>query len=805
MKSYLSLVSKYFSAHKKKTRLTIASVALSVALITGIFSMLDVFLKFEKIQVIHDVGNYHLVLKDASDKERKAISSRIDVKHSGRWIDVGDGKVNGIKSWFGAIDKDFAANMNLKVSEGKFPTKPDEIMIERWATENTYLDVKINDTVKLSFPNNIEREYVVSGIYNDLSNTKASGKPGVLLSIDEANARVTKPLDILFLVEFKEKVNIIQAEKDIKSTLNISDERIGLNNRLLAVMGQGTSNSIIGLYATGAVLFCIVLVAGVIMIYNMFNISVMDRVRQFGLLRCIGASQSQTKKLVRREGLIIALKAIPIGVLAGMLITYICSGILKFYNHQLFKEIPLFSLSMTGIGAGIIIGFLTVYIASLLPAKKAAQISPVNAMTGNNEMKNTKNKKRSLLTKIFRAEIAMGINNAVVKKKTLILMASSIAMSIIMFLGFQVFIDFMHTGLKTTKPYTPDISLTSKQGMEDDLYTKLSNIEGVKKVYGRMFGYVNATFDATRLISNYKESMQHIKVKDNGLFVPLESSWLISYDKNQFNWAKQDLIAGELSEDKMNAQNGVIVVVNHVRNHQSTKTTNLQLGDKIYIETAVGTKQLTVIGLLRSVPFSDSKLNLATFITTEKLFTEWTGESKFKIIDIQLADKNQEQTVNEIKRMLNSSISFLDARQKNAEMDQTFFTMAVFIYGFVAVIALISILNIINTMNTSVISKTRYFGVMRAIGMSSAQLHKMVLTEAATYTLIGCLTGCILGITLQKVLITYLLSPYDIIWKFPFVQILLILTITLFVTVVSVINPLKKIGKKGISEVVNSL
>jgi len=71
--------------------------------------------------------------------------------------------------------------------------------------------------------------------------------------------------------------------------------------------------------------------------------------------------------------------------------------------------------------------------------------------------------------------------------------------------------------LKTTKPYTPDISLTSEQGLSNDLYARLSGIDGVKRVYGRMFGYVDATFDATRLTDTYKEIMKGIRVKDNGL------------------------------------------------------------------------------------------------------------------------------------------------------------------------------------------------------------------------------------------------------------------------------------------------
>lgn len=821
MKSYLSLVSKYLSAHKKKTRLTLISVVISITLITGIFSMLEGFLQFEKLQIIHDYGNYHILVQDASEEERAAIAARPDVQNSGRWKEVGKAIINGQPCVLGAVDSNFAPNMNINVIEGSYPNEKNQIMLEQWALENFSPNLNVGDTVKLSlsdlpdlhqikdkqdissFPNNQESEFIISGVYNDLGNMKAQGVPGVLISTELAE-KIAPDKTEFFLIEFKKKADIIRAEEEIKHNLNIAAERIGHNERLLAVIGQSTHEAAMGLYTIGGILFFIVLLAGVVMIYNTFNISVMERIRQFGLLRCIGASQSQIEKLVKREGLYITLAAIPIGILLGLLMTLVCSAILKFYNPGLFGLMPLFTFSLSGIGAGILVGFMTVFTAVFLPAKKAGRVSPVNAVTGSNEVKVSKKLKRGYLTRAFPVDVAMGINNALVKKKTLILMSCSIALSIIMFLGFQVFVDFMHSSLKTTKPYTPDISLTSEEGLSRSDIAKFAELDGVKEAYGRMFGYAKTTFKATRLTEEYKTMMDGIEVQENGLFVPAEKSWFISYDQNQFKWAKEDLINGVLDEKALDQQDGIITVVNNLRNNVSARTTDLQVGDKVYVETPAGTQELTVMGVLRSVPFSDSELNLATFITTEKLLSELTGETNFEVIDIQLQSKNQEQTVQAIKDMAGDKMTFYDSRQKNAEVDQAFLTMAVFIYGFVAVIALISILNIFNTMTTSIAAKTRYLGVMRAVGMSGTQLNRMVLAEAVTYSLIGCLTGSILGVILQKHLIQNSLSHFKVPWHFPTSQLILILVITLLVTVISVISPLRSIKEKGISEVLNS-
>ncbi len=804
MKSYLTLVQKYLKVHKKKTNLVITSVAIAVALVTGIFSMLDFFRQFEEIHLIYEYGNYHLNIINASDEEKHTISSRIDVQNAGTYDSFEMGTLNGERCKLAAMDDNIADNFHVEVIDGNYPVKENEIMLEKWAMES--LALKIGDTASITFADGITKKFIISGINNDYASTKAASTPGVILSMAAANAMSTEKQSA-FLIQLKDGVNINEAQKAIESSLNLSDDQVGRNEALLAIMGYGTSNTAMGLYATGAVLFFIVLIAGVVMIYNTFNISVMERVRQFGLLRCIGASQSQIKKLVKREGLYITLKAIPIGVAAGMLIAFACSAILKFYNSNLYADFPLFNVSIIGIVAGIAIGFLTVFIASSMPAQKAAKVSPVNAVTGSNEFKISKKKKRGILIKLLHAEFAMGLNNAVMKKKTLFLMSCSIAISIIMFLGFQIFIDLTYAGMKVTKPYTPDITLTSEQGLSTDLYRELSTLEGVDKTYGRMFSYVEATFDASRLTDTYKEIVGGTTKTDDGLFIPPEKSWLISYDNNQLKWAKMDLIRGELSEEKLNEQNGIIAVAIPLRKGVSTESTALQLGDKVYIQTPNGTKEMMVMGILSSVPFSDSQTSLTTFITTEKLFTELTGDSTFKIIDMQLDKLGQEQTISEIKNVIDPSITLSDQRQRIAENDQTFLTMAVFVYGFVIVIALISILNVINTMNTSVASRIRYLGVMRAVGMSGAQLDKMVLTEAVTYSLTGYIAGCVLGIVLQKALITTLssISAFHIPWEFPSLQIGLILIVILLITMISIIGPLKRIKAQGVSEVIGSL
>ncbi|MDP4108638.1 MAG: ABC transporter permease [Bacillota bacterium] len=802
MNVYLDISKRYLAAHKKRTGLSVLSITLSVALVVGIFSMLDVLLKFEKIQVIHDYGNYHILVKNATEAEKKAVSGRIDVKNTGTLFSFRSGSINGDKCDILSVQKNFAPNMSMKLLKGTYAQAENELMIEDWAAEK--LGAGVGDTVSFAFGDKKEKPFKVSGIFADYGDTKATGEPGVTVSLKAAEkAEVEKKC--WYLIEFKDRADIRKAERQIKDSLGITEDRIARNDHLLAVIGQSDHKAAVGLYQVGAILFLIVLIAGVVMIYNTFHISVMERMRSFGLLRCVGASKKQIGRIVKKEGFLLLRWAIPGGVLLGMAATLFCSALLKYYNGYMFSAIPLFTVSPVGILSGVAAGVLTVAAATLLPAKKAARVSPVSAATGNGEIRIRKAKSEGFLTKHLPVETAMGVGNAVARKKTLVLMSASIAFSIIMFLGFQVFVDFMHTSLKTTKPYTPDVSLMSEEGLSPDLYERVSGLPGVKRAYSRMFGYINAEFDASLLTDEYKKAVGNVKINADGTLSSPEKSWLISYDKNQLKWAGTDLVEGSLSEDKLNNENGVIAVVQNVRKGVSYQAAQFHTGDRVFIDTASGKKAYTVLAVLRSVPFSDSNLNLATFITTEKLYTEITGDRTFKIIDVQLKKAGRTETVDKIKSLAVDNIKFLDSRQKNSEMNQTFLTMAVFIYGFVVVIALISILNIISTMNTSVTSKMKYLGVLRAVGMSGRQLDRMIAAEASAYCALGAASGCVLGVLLQKALIKGLLTSIKIVWVFPLAQVLCVFAVSYLVTRLSVLGPLRKIKSAGITETLGSL
>ena len=255
------------------------------------------------------------------------------------------------------------------------------------------------------------------------------------------------------------------------------------------------------LLLTAGILFLLVLIAGVLMISGSINSSIAQRTRFFGMMRCIGMSKGQIIRFVRLEALNWCKTAIPIGLVLGILASWALCAALRFLVGEEFSNIPLFGVSGIGIVSGVLVGVVTVLLAARTPAKHAAKVSPVAAVSGNFEK--AKTGRCAVHTGFPRMETALGIHHAVAAKKNLFLMTGSFALSIILFLSFSVLVDFVDH-LMPQSAAASDIDISSTDGansINSDLVQTLTHMDGVKQVYGRRscFGVAAGLEDDTSL------------------------------------------------------------------------------------------------------------------------------------------------------------------------------------------------------------------------------------------------------------------------------------------------------------------
>ena len=346
--------------------------------------------------------------------------------------------------------------------------------------------MRLTTPVTVTVPGGSSREYRITGVLTDMGSLLKADVYGMVLTEDgfrqiaDENAKD----GTTFRVQFKDGVNIQAAIREIKAQYGLSDSQVSENTALLGLMGQSKNSTMQSLYIVAGFLVLLVLIAGAVMIAASFNTNVLERVQFYGLLRCLGASKAQVKHFVILQGLRQSIKGVPIGLVAGQIITWCACLLLKSISGGTLFRDTAFSVQCKRSDCWRGDRFLIVLLASLSPAKKASKVSPVTAISGSSQL--TQNK-RAANTKLFHIETSMGIFHALSGKKNVFLMTCSFAISIMMFLSFQVMVVFLNQGMPALSPSAADVSITmGNTPLDKSLVEQISETEGVDKVFGRM-------------------------------------------------------------------------------------------------------------------------------------------------------------------------------------------------------------------------------------------------------------------------------------------------------------------------------
>ena len=534
------------------------------------------------------------------------------------------------------------------------------------------------------------------------------------------------------------------------------------------------------LFLTGIALFLLILLAGVLMISGSINSTVAQRTKFFGMMRCIGMSRQQLKRFVRLEALNWCKTAIPIGVVLGTVCTWVLCAILRFVVKEEFTTIPLFGISPIGIISGVVMGLVTVLLAAKAPAKQAAKVSPVAAVSGNTE--NTSRVRRPVRVGGLPIEISLGIHHAMSARKNLILMTGSFALSIILFLTFSVLLDFVGYLLPQSVA-DADITITDEAGVTGINCISLETVEtiremdGVKNIFGR-----RSIFEVPA------------ELGQEGLPQVVD---LFSFDDFELEALKKD---GRLKKDsdlsKVYGNNGSVLVI-------CDPDAPLHTGDTIQVDG----QALSVAGLLKHDLFSEDGLphGRVSIIASSETFIRLTGITAYSVVMVQTAGDVTDGDVAAMSRVLDEGTALRDEREMRTSGTYTAFVLCV--YGFLAIIAMVTLLNIMNSISMSVSAKSKQYGAMRAVGMEGGQVTQMIAAEAVTYALAGCVIGCVAGLVFGKMLYNLLIDgrfPYAV-WTIPVSRLLIVVVFVAAATLAAIYAPAKRMREMAVTETINEL
>lgn len=776
MRSYLSLVPISAKVHKRQSRMTRICIILAVFLVTSIFSMAEMWTDAETTAMRHNHGDWHIALQNVSKDEAEQIRKNSNVAVSSWYDEINTDAeqnyyIDGKNAVLYGIEESYITDIMKYPTEGVYPQNENEVALSADAKE--LFSVKIGDEITLDTPVG-DVKYTISGFYEDDTEfNDIIGGCCVFMNrktFDEIRRLNGVESESQFYIRFQNENGLKKTIADMMQQYNLTAENVKENTAVLGMLGASSNESVNELYPLAAACFVIILIAGVFMISSCMNSNVAQRTKFFGMMRCIGASKQQIIRFVRLEALNWCKTAIPIGCALGTVTCWILCAILRFFVKGEWVDMPLFAVSINGILCGALVGVITVFIAAHSPAKQAAMVSPVAAVSGNADM--SKNVNHAAKTRFLKVETSLGIHHATGTKKNLFLMTGSFALMIVLFLAFSACLDFVHKLLPSvTSKFTPDITIASQDdtnSLDGNLPDKIAEIEGVESAFGMM----------TRTA---------FSVEVNGNETEID---LFSHDKTLLDTFKKSVISGDISRVYEDGNYAMAVYNQDYR---------LGVGDKIKI----GNQELEIVCVTSEGVGSVS--GAPTVVCSEKTFMRLTGECRFAMISVVLKKDVSEVAVSKIRDLVGDCL-FVDNREENSDINGSYWVFRIASYGFLAIISLITVLNITNSISMGVSARIKQYGAMRAVGMGSGQVAKMITAEAVTYAICGTAAGIILGLLLHyliyaKIVITHFGGS----WNIPFATIAIVLLLVVFSCIVAIYAPAKRIRNMAITATINEL
>ena len=433
--------------------MTVLCIIISVFLVTAIFSVADMMIRTESDFMISNHGNWHIAIKNISQNNADEISNRSDVTAVGvasQFNFEGEQpyRVNEKRTVLYGTDEVYITQISNGIVEGTFPANDEEVML----TPNsvTALGVQLGDSVTLHTPAG-DRRFTISGFgtddesyYNNQTYLIGSYLTQSAFTSVMAQNGVTNN-ELTYYVQFESAAKAANAITELQTQYQLSDGSISENTGVMGMAGQSNNTAMQSMYGLAAILFVLVLLAGILMISGSMNSIIAQRTQFFGMLRCIGASRQQIIRFVRLEALNWCKTAVPIGV-------------------------------------------VTVFLAAQSPAKRAAKVSPISAVSGN--VDNKSSVKHDIKFSLGKIDNSLGMHHAVEKKKNWFLMTASFALTIMLVFSFSVILDFAKQLVPSLSVTSADIALSSyanKMDIERNLVDEIKKIDGVANAYGSSY------------------------------------------------------------------------------------------------------------------------------------------------------------------------------------------------------------------------------------------------------------------------------------------------------------------------------
>lgn len=802
------LTIKHLKMNKKRTIVTIIGIILSTSLMVGIGLLFSSFRDFAIRDIKKYQGDYFLKIDNYPSDKINVIkeNKKIDNYY---YSDVyGYAEIDSKTGYKGDIVYDYMQLSNtsdvylktLKLKEGVYPKNSNEILL----TEKTlYLKkLKLNDyiTLKVSqLPANTE--YIDETIkLNNVNNTKFKIvgiiKTGEISDEDYNSyvyAFVTNNLkeETSIYIKTKKAKQVYDVEKEITKKVNNASLSYEYNDNLLAFYGttkyDNTNKFIITVMS---IILGLISIGCIIVIYNSFAISVMERKKQFGLFSSIGASKRQIKKTVLFEAFIVGL----IGIFLGLIFSFIGIGILLKIINNLISESMQGNLCLSVYPLFIIVPvifmILVVFISAKVPSKMASRITPIEAIRQNDDIKINKRKIKTnkLFRKIFGISSEIALKNIKRNKKKYRVTIISLVTSIVLFLSFSSLLNYLFNGMGEYTDLTNyDISINfnnydSMKNIDSNEYDKIikdfNQIKHNKQVKESLTLLNQLSYNTTDLNDSFYNTSYLKAMKERGVIeednysrvsINVVDNESYIYLKNKYNIKKDQPILINYFKARINTEgNKTRIISTKPFKKNITKLNICNIEEELKDNKKCLDYQLNNIYNITEIPLGFSNKSgyssYAQIIVNEKMASEIykkieknsdypIDEVKETNITVYLKVNKYDKIEKEMNKLTenSSNVSYYNVKKMMKQINNMVLAVKIFFYGFITLVTLIGVTSVINTINTSISLRRKEFAVLRSIGLTPKGFNKMIIFESIYFGIKSLLIGIPIGL-----FITYL-------------------------------------------------
>lgn len=688
---------------------------------------------------------WQALYRNVNEDTAEQLAVHHDISAYGLRSDAGIWVSGGQSASLYYLDEKAFEMYRMELLEGKLPEKQNEIVVSKGLLAAIGQDTaKIGDTISLSFQ--IERnggldyqqeqDFVITGF---LTETEDQDDFPALISKEFLEQEVpAEQITYRFLLEvstgkYSNTDTIEHTIKNIAAQFDIPEDDININTERLSAnyVDPTFVPVIIGL-------MLIIVFAGIITIYSIYYVSVTPRIQEFGRLKAIGASKKQIRQILLREGMLAALCAIPIGLLAGtILVKFVLLEMFTMYeddtanitlevSRQIIQNLEVSLYPWWTYPMVIVIVFLTVYIALIKPIRKMAKISVMEAIRYQENSRKKKKKKGYDYLTIARLTRINLFNH---KKKSIITILS---MSIT-----GVFVMVVAAVLSSANP------IESANANLVGQYTVTQNVEyGNKEHPEREWTQIQANNPLNDELKSQLEALDGVKRVD--VFSEIDISGDIFEDdgsgedicgvpEEYADEIEAGIIEGKASYEDLKSGDAVIADCGLLYYYP-----DLKVGDTLHVTVHDGEAEYEKA--LKIIAIGDYRYGLTNYdwLIMAKEAADKLSSNNVNRYFCVIADKNYDT---ELDHSIENLIASNDILEKAAW--QTYYEewkSAIALtrnacFAFLGILSAICIMNLINTTINSVHLRRKEFGMMQAIGMSDKQLRQMLQLEALFYTL----------------------------------------------------------------------